>query len=356
MKKILSVITILCLLFTVFTGCKNSKKTKGTGTSTTDPVNVHKTTIGFSIDTLAIERWQRDLDVFMNKAKELGANVIVQNAGNSLEEQNRQLIYLMERNVDAIVVLPKEADGISEALQKIKSRNIPIIAYDRLVLGTSIDLYITINSEQVGELMGLGLKKITRGKKWYCILGPEEDYNMTLVKKGINKALAQTSYSIEHFYHADGWNYDLAYQEMVNILSKDITPDAIICGNDALADSVILALSTYYTGPHIPICGQDADIAACQNIIKGKQDFTIYKPITKLAETAAEIAVQMANGQKADDIAQHITINNNFADIPVVWLEPQLVNTSNIDEVIIESGFHSYNEVYSSSAASAESN
>ena len=57
-------------------------------------------TIGFSIDTLAIERWQRDLDVFINKVKEMGADVIVQNAGNSIEEQNRQLMYLLERNVD----------------------------------------------------------------------------------------------------------------------------------------------------------------------------------------------------------------------------------------------------------------
>lgn len=325
--------------------CENKKNVKN-GQNPKPLSENNKITIGFSIDTLAIERWQRDLDVFINKAKELGANVIVQNAGNNLEEQKRQLTYLLDCNVNVIVVLPKEADGINEAIQKITSKNIPVIAYDRLVLGSNIDLYVTINSEKVGSLMAKGLIDRKAGKNWYFILGSEEDFNMTLIKKGVMETISQTPYTIGHTYYASGWNYDFAYQEMVRLISNEDIPDAIICGNDAVADSVLQALSTYYTGPHIPICGQDADIAACQNIINGKQDFTIYKPITNLAEIAAEIAVKMANGEKAEDIANHITINNTAAEIPVVWLEPTLVDKSNIDDVVIDSGFHSHTEVY----------
>ncbi|MBO7638879.1 MAG: hypothetical protein J6S91_07885, partial [Treponema sp.] len=75
--------------------------------------------IGFSIDTLAIERWQRDLDVFMGEAKELGADVIVQNAGNSVEEQNRQLLYLAGRNVDVIVIVAKDGLLLADTIDKI---------------------------------------------------------------------------------------------------------------------------------------------------------------------------------------------------------------------------------------------
>lgn len=345
MKKKFIRTAIVVFVLSILCSCNNKKSVKN-GQNPKPLSENNKITIGFSIDTLAIERWQRDLDVFINKAKELGANVIVQNAGNNLDEQKRQLTYLLECNVDVIVVLPKEADGINDAIQKITSKNIPVIAYDRLVLGSNIDLYVTINSEKVGTLMAQGLKKRTTGKNWYFILGPEEDFNMTLIKKGVMETIAQTPYSIGYTYYASGWNYDLAYQEMVRLISNEDIPDAIICGNDAVADSVLQALSTYYTGPHIPICGQDADIAACQSIINGKQDFTIYKPITKLAEIAAEIAVKMANGEKPEDIANNITINNYAADIPVVWLEPTLVDKSNIDEVVIDSGFHTHAEVY----------
>ena len=81
--------------------------------------------------------------------------------------------------------------------------------------------------------------------------------------------------------------------------------------------------------------------------VEGKQDFSVYKPITKLAELTAEYAVRIAEGEKISDLNENLkTINNNFGDIPVLWLEPQIVNKTNMDEVIINSGFHTYGEVY----------
>jgi D-xylose transport system substrate-binding protein len=302
--------------------------------------------IGFSIDTLALERWQRDLDVFMNTAKDLGAEVIVQNAGNSVEEQNRQLLYLADRKVNVIIVLPENADSLTDTINKIRSRNIPVISYDRLARNANISMYITVDSEEVGKLMAQGMLKRASGKKWFCILGPNEDYNTTLIQAGIQKTIRNTNIQIAHTFYTPGWNYDLSNQDMVNLLASGNIPDAIICGNDAVAESVIQALTTYYPDHHIPICGQDADIAACQNIVRGLQDFTIYKPITKLAETAAQCAVQLAKGKTPQDIIGKETINNGFADIPVMWLYPQSVDGTNIDEVVINSGFHTKGEVY----------
>jgi len=342
-------LTFLLLLFTAitFNACtkKTSQRIRADKKAEAEATN--KKTIGFSIDTLAIERWQRDLDVFINKAKEMNAEVIVQNAGNNIEEQKRQLMYLLDRNVDVIVVLPKDAEAMTESIQKIKSRNIPVISYDRLILNADIDLYVTINSEHVGELMAKGLRGTTLGVNWFCILGSEEDYNMTLIQRGINKILYGSPIHIAHTFYTSGWNYDLAYQEMIRLIKNNQIPDAIVCGNDAVAQSVISALNLYYKDVHIPICGQDADIVACQYIVEGKQDFTIYKPITKLAEMAAEYAVNLANNKSIEDFVPDIEyINNGIADVPVVWLEPLLVNKSNIDEVIIESGFHTRGEVY----------
>ena len=345
MKK--SSVVLLILSVIAFSSCSKKTSQRVRTDKKNETVASNKKTIGFSIDTLAIERWQRDLDVFMNKAKEMNADVIVQNAGNDVEEQNRQLMYLVDRNVDVIVVLPKDADAMSESIQKIKNKNIPVISYDRLALNADIDLYLTINSEKVGELMAKGLRSASHGPSWFCILGSEEDYNMTLIQRGINKVIYGSPIHITHTFYTSGWNYDLAYQEMIRLITNNQIPDAIVCGNDAVAQSVISALNLYYKEVHIPICGQDADIVACQYIVEGKQDFTIYKPITKLAELAAEYAVNLANGKKIEDFVTDLAfINNGFDNIPVVWLEPQIVNKSNIDEVIIKSGFHTSGEVY----------
>ncbi len=350
LKKYFPCIALVPLVFfcCLILSCKKQDSTTTTRTYRTTDASTEKTiTIGFSIDTLAIERWQRDMDVFINKAKEMGADVIVQNAGNNIEEQNRQLMYLLERNVNAVVVLPKDAASISESVQKLRSKGIPVISYDRLTLNADINLYLTIDSEKVGEQMAQEMLRRAKGENWYCILGPEEDYNMTLIMEGLDRIIRTTPVHINHTFYTDGWNYDLSYQEMVRILKGDTFPDAIICGNDAVAASVIDAINRYYPDTHIPVCGQDADISACQYIVQGKQDFTIYKPIIQLAELAAECAVHLARHEDISETRFRIRpINNGYSDIPTIWLEPSYVDKYNLDKVIIESGFHSAASVY----------
>ncbi|MBE6361794.1 MAG: sugar ABC transporter substrate-binding protein [Treponema bryantii] len=306
-----------------------------------------KLLIGFSIDTLAIERWQRDLDIFINKAKELGADVIVQNAGNNINEQNRQLLYLMEKQIDVAIIIPKEAGELTDTIQKLKNKNIPVIAYDRLIVNSNIDLYMTIDSEKVGESMAQGLLNATKGTNWFYILGPEEDYNMTLIKEGIAKYINNTNITVSHLFYTDSWNYDLSHQEMNRLLANDQIPDAIVCGNDAIADSVIQSISKYSPDKEIAICGQDADIIACKYIIQGKQSCTVYKPIPKLAELAAEYAVKLAKKENLQiPYRWKKSINNGYAEIPGVWIEPILVTKENLDKVVIDSGFHPATSIY----------
>ncbi len=341
MKKIVFVL-LAAIFFISCTKKNNSVQVSGGGGQKSD-----RPVIGFSIDTLAIERWQRDLDIFIARAKELGADVIVQNAGNSTDNQNQQLLYLLEKNVDVIVVVPKEAHAVSESIEKISMHNIPVISYDRLILDTDISLYITIDSEKVGELMGRKMKNIVSPDGWSCILGPEEDFNMSMILKGLKEVCGPLSPAFRDIFYTQGWNYDLSRQRMIDLITSGNIPTAVICGNDAIADSVVSALQSYYPNKDVHVCGQDADIAACQNIVRGLQDFTIYKPISDLAVKAAEFAVKLAQGARVESLFDTSTVmDNGFAKIPTYYLEPTLVDRDNIDSVVIDSGFHTYGEVY----------
>ena len=342
-KRVLCLAAILASVLFLFS-CSRKDNKKDTGSKKEDST---KTIIGFSIDTLAIERWQRDLDIFINKAKELGAEVIVQNAGNDLEEQKRQIRYLIDKKVSALVILPKEAKGLTDVVDEAKSKGIPVISYDRLMLNTSVDLYVTINSQKVGEYMATGFLTKTQARKFFAILGAEEDFNMALVKEGIVQKLQKVNKKLDYIYYTSGWNYDLANNQMINLINQNKIPDAIFCGNDAVGDSVIQALKLFNLDGKIYVCGQDADIAACQNIIQGKQLFTIYKPITELASLAAECAVKLARDEKIGSANYKVEkINNGITYVPVIWLDPILVDKTNLDSVIIDSGFHRRNEVY----------
>ncbi|MCQ2610264.1 MAG: substrate-binding domain-containing protein [Treponema sp.] len=343
MKKIVFLITATVLIL-LNSGC--SRKNGNFGSSDSGEKSQQKL-IGLSIDTLAIERWRRDCDVFLNTVKGMGYDVIVQNAKNSVDEQRRQIEYLVNKNVGAIVILPKNSDAFEEQVKLCHSKNIPVISYDRLIRNCDVDLYLTIDSQKVGERMARGLLKNNSYGTWYCIYGPEEDFNMAMIHEGLTKTLSQTQVRIGYVAHVEGWNYDLAYNEMNGILNSGKLPNAVVCGNDALANSVIQALEEHNLKQKVFVAGQDADILNCQHIVNGKQTLTVYKPITELAKLAGVCAVELAGGKKVTEIPSVSSIiNNGYMDVPAVMLDPVTVTKNNIDDVIIKSGFHTYEEVY----------
>lgn len=343
MKKIFILAAALCGL--VLASCK--KQGQDSSKASEEAENESKLTIGFSIDTLAIERWRRDCDIFLNTAKDLGADVIVQNSGNSVEVQNEQIEYLIKRGVKAIVIVPKDAESLGESVRLARSKNIPVISYDRLLRNSAIDLYVTIDSQAVGTLMANELLRLKPRGSWFCIYGPEEDFNMTLIRRGVEGVLKNSKAKIVFNYWTDGWNYDLSYRKMADLLKEGKVPDAVVAGNDALADSIIRAIGEFAADKDIAVGGQDADIAGCQNVVTGKQAVTIYKPITELASKTAEIAVAMAKGKSAEDFSFiNGSIDNGSGEIPVLWLHPTAVTAQNMDEIVIKSGFHTRQEVY----------
>ena len=88
MKRVL--VFILCLAFMI-TACGNTDNQ-----DTSDTEEETKIQIGMSFDSFVIERWQRDRDVFVSTAKELGAEVNVQNANGDLAEQKKHIDYFIQ--------------------------------------------------------------------------------------------------------------------------------------------------------------------------------------------------------------------------------------------------------------------
>jgi D-xylose transport system substrate-binding protein len=118
-----------------------------------------------------------------------------------------------------------------------------------------------------------------------------------------------------------------------------------MCGNDNVASQVASSLAVQRLAGKIMVTGQDADLEACQRIVEGTQIMTVYKPVDSLARRAAECAVALAQEEEiqGEDIGE---IDNGEKEVPFVRLEPVKVTIDNMDEVIIDSGFHSKEEVY----------
>jgi len=85
----LLLVVILCC--GIAAGCTNAKAQTETETQALIKAGERPLQIGLSIDSFVIERWIRDRDVFVSTAKELGAEVNVQNANGDVNEQIEQI-------------------------------------------------------------------------------------------------------------------------------------------------------------------------------------------------------------------------------------------------------------------------
>lgn len=298
--------------------------------------------IGMCFDSYVIERWQKDRDVFVSTAQSLGATVNVQNANGEVDKQIEQIEYFIEKGVDCLVIIPVDCSALSEQIATAKEKGIAVISYDRLIDDADADLYISFDNYMVGQLMAQAIAD-DGAKSVLMINGPLTDNNVPMVIDAFTKIADENDIEIVDQTYATGWKAELGAAYVYENTDKAASVDAIMCGNDDIATAVIRALAVSQLAGVTTVVGQDADLTACQHIVEGTQTMTVYKPVEKLASEAAELAVKLAQGQ---DIDVPDTINDGSYDIPYMAIEPIAVTKDNMDEVIIDGGFHGREEVY----------
>lgn len=337
-KKLLAIILTVAVTFGLC-ACSKSDTAKVSDKESSDDL----IQIGLSIDSLLIERWTRERDLFVSKAQELGAEVNVQNANGVVEEQIKQIQYFIDKKMDVIVVIAIDDLALKDVIANAKKAGIKVIAYDRPIREANVDLFISVDNEKVGELMATYIKKkIGNEGTIIQVKGSPTDYNVQMVQDGFERIIKTTKIKIDYAEYSDGWVAENAFTITNRYLSFEKTPDAIMCGNDSLAAQAIKALIENRLGGKVCVVGQDADLEACQRIVEGTQYMTVFKPVEKLAKRAAERAVQMAGGVP---LGLKETFYDGMNDVPYEKLEPIAVTKENMDEVITGK-YHQKNEIY----------
>lgn len=338
MKRYVVVLCVLCLL--CMSGCS---KVDGEEETLAEE-KVAKIQIGMSFDSFVIERWQRDRDVFVSTAKELGAEVNVQNANGDAKEQIAQIEYFIRKKMDVIVIICIDSNELRSVVKKAKNAGINVIAYDRMINDSDVDLFISFDNEMVGTMMAksiveAGLEK----KKVIMICGPTTDNNVFYVDTGFRNVMDKEEVEILDVINCESWKAELGGDYVYANINLIEQSDGIMCGNDSIATQVVRALAEKRLAGKVYVVGQDADLEACQRIVEGTQVMTVYKPVEKLAQTAAEYAIKLAKKEPIDGLK---TMKEGDEEVPYVFLEPIAVTKDNMDEVIIDSGYHLKEDVY----------
>lgn len=321
-----------------------------------DPATRDAILIGFSMDTLKEERWQRDRDLFVARAEELGARVLVQAANSNDVLQAQQAENLLTQGVKVLVVAAHNGKAAASIVEAAHKAGVPVIAYDRLIEDCDLDLYMSFDGERVGEMQAeYLLQRVPKGR-YVLIAGAPTDPNAHLFRKGQMNVLQPAIDRGDVTVVADQWAREWLPVESLKIMENALTRahnrvDAVLASNDGTAGGAIQALAEQNLAGKVPVTGQDAELAACQRIVAGTQSMTVYKPLPILARTAAEVAVRMARKEPLAVTTEPVA--NGKIDVPSVLIACVSVDRENLQQTVIADGFHAQADVYRNTTSPA---
>ena len=293
------------------------------------------------MDNVSLERWQKDKELFEKRAKDFNADVIIKVADSDAGKQLKQAEELINDGVDVLIVIPVDVVKSKEIVKKAHAANIPVISYDRLIKDSNVDYYISTDNISVGEMQADYLSKISPVGNYVLITGPTTDNNAFLLHLGwlnvLQPYIDKGDINVVIDEYTNFWLPDESYNIMKKYLDGGGKVDAVLAGNDALAQGAIMALKEYDYDGKVLVAGQDADVSAIRNIVAGVQTITVYKPIESLVYAAIDAAVKIANGQAPSNM--NITVNNGKKLVPAILLKSQVVNRQNIKMTVISEGF-----------------
>lgn len=321
------------------------------GGSSQQPATVAKKApaikVGLLLDTQH-ERWERDRDLITEVATDMGAELLVEWAEGDQARQNEQAKKLVDAGVGALLVVAHDTANAAPVVEAAKSKNIPVISYDRLISNADVDVYIGFDVVKIGRLQAQYLLARAPKGNYLLIGGAENDGNSKLLRQGQMEVLEPEVKSGAIRIVHQGWAQNWTAQSAAAITEEGLkkarnTLAAIVASNDVTAGGAIEVLAKHGLAGKVAVSGQDAELAAVQRIVAGTQTMTVYKALRTLTRLAARSAVLLAKGEKVDTSS---VTNNGQKDVPTMLFDPIAVDKNNLDGVLIADGFLKRADVY----------
>jgi len=356
-KKSIVLVLVLAMLAVMIAGCGQASTSKGAGKL-----------VGVTMPTKSLQRWNEDGANVKAALEKKGYRVDLQYADNKQEVQHTQIEKQITMGCDVLVIASIEGGALGGVLQQAKAKNIPVIAYDRLITNTDkCDYYATFDNYGVGKMQGefivsaLGLDKGEKGPfTMECFGGDPGDNNAKLFNQGAMDVLQQYIDSgvlvvksgqtiFPDQIAITNWESKDAQNRMDNLLTAyyaDENIDVVLSPNDSLAKGIVASLKSAGYGssskPFPVLTGQDCDKINVGQIIRGEQSMSIFKDTRILADQVIAMTDALLAGET---VPTNATYNNGVIDVPSFNCEIKFANKDNWKELLVDSGYYTMEDI-----------
>ncbi|MDR1688800.1 MAG: sugar-binding protein [Clostridiales bacterium] len=320
--------------------------------------------------TKSLQRWNQDGENMKSSLEAAGYEVDLQYGGeNEIPLQVSQIENMISSGCEVLVIAAIDGESLTEVLANAKANNIPVIAYDRLIMNTdAVTYYATFDNWKVGTMQGEYLKRVldldnAAGPfNIEFFTGDPGDNNINFFFDGAmsvlqpyldsGKLVCPSGQTEKLTVATEGWSSERSQSRMENLISSNgYSPsgtklDAVMCSNDSTAQGVTTALTNAgYTKDNFPyITGQDCDIVSVKNMIAGTQSMSVFKDTRTLANKVVEMVDAILKGSEPP-VNDNETYDNGTGIIPSYLCDPVEGSAANYRELLIDTGYYKEEDV-----------
>lgn len=326
-------------------------------------------TIGIAMPTKSSERWISDGNNVVKELKAKGYKTKLVYGEDDPDQQVSQIENMITQGVDALIIAAIDNKSLNNVVQQAKDSDIPVISYDRLILGTeNVDYYASFDNEKVGELQGtyiadkLGLSDGEKGPFNIELFAYSNDDNntkyffqgaMNVLKPYMDKGelVVRSKQTALNQVTTLRWDGGTAQKRMDDLLTssyRSAQVDAVLSPYDGISIGILSALKSDGYGTKAKampvVTGQDAELASVKSIIAGEQTQTVYKDLRKLAKIASNM-VEASLNDKKPEVNDTKSYNNGVKVVPAYLLQPVSVDKSNYKKALVDNGQYTENDL-----------
>ena len=325
--------------------------------------------VGISMPTKSSARWISDGENMVEQFEAAGYETDLQYAEDDIPNQLAQVENMIVKGVDVLVIAAIDGTTLSNALENAAASDIPVVAYDRLIRDSEhVDYYATFDNFQVGVQQATTLvdglrERFPDQKPWNIELfgGSPDDNNAYFFYDGAMSVL-QPMIDAGEVMVGSGqtgmdtvgtlrWDGAVAQARMDNLLSANYTDKqvhGVLSPYDGLSIGILSSLKGvgYGSGdmPMPIVTGQDAEVQSMKSILANEQYSTIFKDTRELARVTVGMVNALLAGTEPE-INDTETYDNGVKVVPSYLLEPVPVNASNWEQILIDSGYYTRDQI-----------
>ena len=260
--------------------------------------------IGVSIGNLENEANAIYADAMQEYADSLGnVELIVTDGAGLAENQVSQCEQFITQGVDAVILMPYDAQGCQPAAEACRDAGVPIITSKVEISDQSaVQSYVGANDLDGGIMETQYIADLLGGEGNVVVIeGPTGQSAAMLRMEGTQQVLSENP-GMKMLYNQPGnWIREEGMAIMENWLQLGDDIDAVIAHNDEMALGAYDAIVDAGKEDEIAVIGIDAIDGALLSVKEGGMVATVKQENEGIAVEALKVALELAKGNTVDE-------------------------------------------------------